>query len=77
MIDDSQLSLLYRDSLPVAVLAGGETQLLEAMEARTEWEARKALLRALPSSSISPAAAFERSANGRIGPTRAVGRGAS
>jgi ATP-dependent Lhr-like helicase len=70
--------LLYRDGLPVAVLAGGETQLLEAMEARTEWEARKALLRALASPPIAPAAAFERSANGRInGPRRAVGRGAS
>jgi hypothetical protein len=64
--------LLYRDGLPVAVLAGGETQLLEEMEARTEWEARKALLRALASPPIAPAPAFKRVRNTRI---NGVGRG--
>jgi ATP-dependent Lhr-like helicase len=49
--------VLYRDGLPVATLAAGDVQLLEEMDARTEWEARKALLRApVPSPSISPAA---------------------
>ena len=47
----------YRDGLPVVTLVGGEVRLLEEMDARTEWEARKALLRAtVPSPSISPAA---------------------
>jgi ATP-dependent Lhr-like helicase len=37
--------LLYRDGLPVALFAGGEVQLLEALDAAGEWAARKALLR--------------------------------
>jgi ATP-dependent Lhr-like helicase len=37
--------LLYRDGLPVAMLAGGETQFLETLEPGGEWQARKALLR--------------------------------
>ena len=36
--------LLYRDGVPVALLAGGEVQLLTPMDAGTEWRARKALL---------------------------------
>jgi len=67
--------LLYRDGLPVATLAGGETQLLEDMDPRTEWEARKALLRALPSPPISPAPAIGRARLARL--NGAVGRGAS
>ncbi len=48
--------VLYRDGVPVATLAGGEVQLLEEMDAHSEWEARKALRRAtVPSPSISPA----------------------
>jgi ATP-dependent Lhr-like helicase len=47
--------LLYRDGLPIAMLASGEVRLLEEMNPATEWEARKALLRsALPSPSIAP-----------------------
>jgi ATP-dependent helicase Lhr and Lhr-like helicase len=43
--------LLYRDGLPVALLAGGEVQFLEKLDERSEWEARKALLRgAVPAS---------------------------
>jgi ATP-dependent Lhr-like helicase len=38
--------LLYRDGLPVASLAGGETCFYEELDAATEWRARKALLRA-------------------------------
>jgi ATP-dependent Lhr-like helicase len=37
--------LLYRDGLPVALLAGGEIHFLQALDARSEWEARNALLR--------------------------------
>lgn len=37
--------LLYRDGLPVAMLAGGETQFIETLEPGMEWQARKALLR--------------------------------
>ena len=37
--------LLYRDGLPVALLAGGEVQFLAPLDAGTEWQARKALLR--------------------------------
>ncbi|HEX4571936.1 MAG TPA: hypothetical protein VH184_15995, partial [Dongiaceae bacterium] len=38
--------LLYRDGLPVALLAGGEVQFIESLDPAAEWEARKALLRA-------------------------------
>jgi ATP-dependent Lhr-like helicase len=42
--------LLYRDGLPIALLAGGEVQFLETLDASTEWQAKKALLRGgLPS----------------------------
>jgi ATP-dependent Lhr-like helicase len=37
--------LLYRDGVPVALLSAGEVQYLQAMNAATEWEARKELLR--------------------------------
>ena len=37
--------LLYRDGLPVASLAGGETHFYETLDAAIEWQARKALLR--------------------------------
>ena len=37
--------LLYRDGLPVAVLAGGEVQFLETLDTGSEWAARKALFR--------------------------------
>jgi ATP-dependent Lhr-like helicase len=41
--------LLYRDGVPVALLAGGEVQFLEPLDAGSQWEARKLLLRS-PSS---------------------------
>jgi len=70
--------LLYRDGLPVATLTSGEIRLLEEMDPPGEWEARKALLRALPSPPISPAAALERLKKKRInGAARAVGRDAT
>jgi len=37
--------LLYRDGLPIALLAAGEVQFLETLDAASEWEAHKALLR--------------------------------
>jgi len=37
--------VLYRDGIPLAVLAGGETQFLEPLEPADEWAARKVLLR--------------------------------
>ena len=46
--------LLYRDGLPVALLAGGEVQFLETLDPPTQWEARKALLRgAVPPSLVA------------------------
>jgi ATP-dependent Lhr-like helicase len=36
--------LLYRDGLPVAVLAGGQVQFLQELDPAAEWEAHKALL---------------------------------
>jgi ATP-dependent Lhr-like helicase len=37
--------VLYRDGLPLALLAGGQVQFLETLDAAEEWQARKALLR--------------------------------
>jgi ATP-dependent Lhr-like helicase len=37
--------LLYRDGLPIALLAAGEVQFLETLDAASEWESHKALLR--------------------------------
>jgi ATP-dependent helicase Lhr and Lhr-like helicase len=45
--------LLYRDGLPIAFLAGGEVQFIETLDAGSEWEARKTLLRgAVPAALI-------------------------
>jgi ATP-dependent Lhr-like helicase len=37
--------VLYRNGLPVALLAGGEVRFLETLDASSQWQARKALLR--------------------------------
>ncbi|MGA2792092.1 MAG: DEAD/DEAH box helicase [Roseiarcus sp.] len=37
--------LLYRNGLPIASLAGGETHFYETLDPATEWQAQKALLR--------------------------------
>ena len=37
--------LLYRDGVPIAVLAAGDVQFLETLDAAAEWEGRKTLLR--------------------------------
>jgi hypothetical protein len=46
--------LLYRDGLPIALLAAGEVQYLETLDPAGEWEARKALLRARPAPAAIP-----------------------
>ncbi|MFL5087157.1 MAG: DEAD/DEAH box helicase [Xanthobacteraceae bacterium] len=47
--------LLYRDGVPIAFMSGGEVQFLETLDAATEWEAHKALLRATnPARPFSP-----------------------
>ena len=46
--------MLYRDGLPIALLAGGEVQFMRTLDPATEWAARKALLRAGSAPSISP-----------------------
>ncbi len=37
--------LLYRDGIPIALFAGGVVNFLETLDAGTEWQARKVLLR--------------------------------
>jgi ATP-dependent helicase Lhr and Lhr-like helicase len=44
--------LLYRDGLPVALLAGGAVQFLEPLDPAGEWQARKALLRSAARGSL-------------------------
>jgi ATP-dependent Lhr-like helicase len=49
--------LLYRDGVPIALLAAGEVQFLETLDAASEWVAHKALLRsAVPGPPIASAA---------------------
>ena len=53
--------LLYRDGVPIAVLAAGDVQVLETLDPETEWAARKALLRGdAPAPSICPDANLRR-----------------
>jgi ATP-dependent Lhr-like helicase len=37
--------ILYRDGVPIAVLVGGETQFLEQLDPKEQWEAHNAVLR--------------------------------
>jgi ATP-dependent Lhr-like helicase len=37
--------VLYRDGVPIAVLAGGETRFLEKLEPKEQWDAQNAVLR--------------------------------
>jgi len=37
--------VLYRDGVPIALLAGGEVQFVAEVPLDQQWEARKALLR--------------------------------
>jgi ATP-dependent Lhr-like helicase len=53
--------LLYRGDLPIAVLAGGEVQMLQPLDVATEWDVRKALMRGrLPSSPATSEPSTER-----------------
>ncbi len=45
--------LLYRDGLPVAMLAGGEPQFFETLDPGTRWEASKLLLRGAAPASLA------------------------
>ena len=46
--------VLYRDGIPVGLLAGGEVQFLEDLNAAAQWQARKMLLRgAVPASLVA------------------------
>jgi ATP-dependent Lhr-like helicase len=48
--------LLYRDGVPIALLAAGEVQFLETLDAASEWAAHKALLRGTqPAPPVAPA----------------------
>ena len=43
--------VLYRDGMPVALLAGGEIRFLAELDEAAQWQARKTLLRgAVPAS---------------------------
>ena len=57
--------VLYRDGVPVATHAAGQSDFLVEMEPGKEWEARQALLRRnlLPGGSRTPATRGERSAH--------------
>jgi len=44
--------VLYRDGVPIALFAGGEVEFLQTLDAVSEWEAHKALLRSADRSSI-------------------------
>jgi ATP-dependent helicase Lhr and Lhr-like helicase len=46
--------VLYRDGLPLAVLAGGEVQFLEELDGAMQWQAKKTLLRgAVPAALVA------------------------
>jgi ATP-dependent Lhr-like helicase len=65
--------LLYRDGIPVALLAAGEVQFLETLDDAGEWEARKALLR-----TAGPGPSTHPGMNGHVGaasPARREGSG--
>jgi ATP-dependent Lhr-like helicase len=48
--------VLYRDGVPIALLAAGAVQFLKTLDAASEWAAHKALLRgAAPAPSLAPA----------------------
>jgi ATP-dependent Lhr-like helicase len=45
--------VIYRDGLPVAALIGGAVELLTELDAATEWEARKRLIRSASSGMLA------------------------
>src|SRR5437773_1474345 len=48
--------LLYRDGVPIALLAGGEVSFLEELPAPQQWEARNLLLRRQVPAQLAPLA---------------------
>src|SRR5262249_35737099 len=56
--------LLSRDGLPIALLAAGDVQFLETLDAASEWEAHKALLRC---AEPAPSTASDTALRGRNG----------
>ena len=67
--------LLYRDGLPIALLAAGEVQFLETLDAASEWAAHKALLRsAVPVRRVPPTRCPARRARTSPGFPRTSGR---
>ena len=44
--------VLYRDGIPIALLAGGEVQFLETLDPPEQWQARKLLLRGAAPASL-------------------------
>jgi ATP-dependent Lhr-like helicase len=72
--------LLYRDGVPIAVLAAGDVQFLEALDAASEWEAHKALLRcagSLPPISVDTGLHSGNGAEAAAQPSVAVQKSAS
>jgi ATP-dependent Lhr-like helicase len=66
--------VLYRDGLPIALLAAGEVQFLETLDAVSEWEAHKALLRAGPAPPIAADGDRRVRPNGGLAPHHRLGR---
>ena len=67
--------LLYRDGVPIALLAAGEVQFLETLDAASEWAAHKALLRsAVPGPPRAPDAVRREGARTSPGIPRTSGR---
>ena len=64
--------LLYRDGVPIALLAAGEVQFLETLDAASEWAAHKALLRsAVPGPPRAPDAVRRERARSQVQAFRA------
>ena len=68
--------LLYRDGLPIAMLAAGEVRFLETLDPAREWEARKALLRqTAPQRTVAAAVALPSETPGGLEAPAFVGIG--
>jgi hypothetical protein len=51
--------VLYRDGLPLAVVAGGEVQFFDTLPPPEEWAARNILLRGVAAAPLAPASPSE------------------
>ncbi|MFL6798628.1 MAG: DEAD/DEAH box helicase [Xanthobacteraceae bacterium] len=61
--------LLYRDGVPIAVLAAGDVQFLETLAPADEWRAHKALLRAGPTMAAEGDARSSKAAAASLAPS--------